>query len=40
MPCKAMQKVSVRQGDMFWCGWLPPAGKTDAGFMFVLGVGL
>ena len=26
MPCKAMQKFSVRYGIMLLCGWLPPMG--------------
>src|SRR5712692_2048825 len=28
-----MMKLSTRYGDMFSCGWLPPAGSTHAGFI-------
>ncbi len=31
MPCKAMQKLSVRKGAMFWCAWLPPVLPTAWG---------
>ena len=31
MPCSAMQKLSVRNGCMLRCAWLPPMFATDAG---------
>ena len=30
MPCSAMQKVMVRNGCRFECGWLPPALRSVA----------
>ena len=30
MPCKAMQKFSVRNGGMLLWGWLPPAAASAA----------
>src|SRR5437660_7457643 len=34
-----MMKLSTKYGDMFSCGWLPPVGNIQAGFMAVLAVG-
>ena len=36
IPCKAMMKLSVRNGCMLLCGWLPPTAVTDWGFSVVL----
>src|SRR3954469_18167111 len=35
-----MMKLRTRYGDMFSCGWLPPVGKMQAGFMELLGCAL
>ena len=32
-----MMKFSTRYGDMFSCGWLPPVGRMQAGFMVLFG---
>ena len=36
MPCKAMMKLSVRNGGMLLCGWLPPTTEIAFGFMVTL----
>src|SRR4051812_9207778 len=37
MPCSAMQKLRVRKGCLFSCGWLPPLAVTEAGARAELG---
>jgi hypothetical protein len=36
MPSNAMQKLSVTNGSMLSCGWLPPLTEIDVALMAAL----